>query len=69
MDLMKRLYPVAAIAGLILGLMLNEMIKELGIAGRSYWMFWAAASVVVFITFYLFVWNEIQDVPTPIRFW
>jgi hypothetical protein len=68
MESMRRLYPVAVVGGIILGIFLQLMIWDFdNVNGHP--AFWGCAAFILFVLLLAFYLIETEDIPQPIRYW
>jgi hypothetical protein len=66
MDSIRKLYAMAVVGGLVLGLLLKVLVDRL--PGGD-WLFFAGAAAVFLGILATYYWIETRDLPEPVRLW
>ena len=70
MDAIRKLYPVAVIGGICVGLLLQIMIAEMGFYGAYVeGPFFGISAVILFFCLSLYYHIDVSQIPEPIKYW
>ena len=70
MDKLRKLYPVAIIGGIFVGLLVNRMIRIIEIQGvNADALFFGGSAIAIFVCLTMYYRIEVFQIPEPVRLW